>query len=175
MPNKMMAASVEQGVVDAAFAWEPYVSHSILKGKTRIILDMNRVQPRYPWYVIVATPDAISNKSRLLEKVLVAHIMAIDYINEFPEESNQLISQHFRLHPIRDASGVRVAETDIIANARQRIGWEYSFSSADLKFLQAMINYSQKLGYVKEQMTIQDFMMPDLLEDAIVSYQKVKK
>ena len=152
MQARMMEASVEQHVVDAAFTWEPFVSMATLARDARVIYDMNEAVPRYPWYVIVSRDTVMQNRRADVRKVLQAHDQAIDYLNREQDASNRIIARAFHVQEIVSLTGALVTADRIIHTARQHLGWESNFSSEDRKFLQKLMDYSHKLGYLKRKL-----------------------
>lgn len=84
MPPGNMNAALERGIVDAAFSWEPFVSQSVLRGSSRILLDVNQALPKYPWYVVIALPKTLQERPDDVVKLLRAHRKAIAFLNEHP-------------------------------------------------------------------------------------------
>ena len=74
MPAKIMQASVQRGLVDAAFTWEPYVAQAIVADNARVLFDMNQQLPHYPWYVLVATETFLMQHRDQVMGVLKAQI-----------------------------------------------------------------------------------------------------
>ena len=167
-PEKMGPA-IEQKMVAAAFSWEPFTSEYLLRGNTKIILDVNKKIPRYPWYVIMATPEAIKNKRAGIVKVLKAHQKAIQYINSTPTAGNSIIIQTFGLAPIKDNKKNIHTAADIIKSAKQRLGWQARLSRSDIRFMQRLVNYSYKLGYIKTKIDINDIIDISLLFEAVIN------
>jgi NitT/TauT family transport system substrate-binding protein len=149
MPTKMMSASVARGVVDAAFSWEPFISQAVLSKQERVLFDMNQAVEKYPWYVVVATQDTISQNYEMMSKVLKAHQQAVLFLNEQPEASNTILAKIFNLYAVNKITGKKVAPVKIIEHARARIGWNSQFDKRDKEFLQRLIDYSHQLGFIK--------------------------
>lgn len=162
MPTKMMEASVEQLVVDAAFTWEPFVSMATLARDARIIFDMNEAVPKYPWYVIVSRASVIKSRNDEVRKVLRAHGQAIDYLNREPESSNRIIARAFHIQEIVSLTGALVSAERIIETARQRLGWESNFTSQDRMFLQKLMNYSHELGLLGRKLDAAELIDPSV-------------
>jgi NitT/TauT family transport system substrate-binding protein len=163
MPSKMMEASVHRNIVDAAFTWEPYVSIAVLTGHERVLLDMNELVPRYPWYVLIATGKICKNRREELQQVLRANQQAIEYLNNQRDASNLILVREFNLRAIVTATGSEVSPVDIVNNARKRLGWESRFSQGDKAFLQKLMDYSHQLGFVKKDMPTRE-LIDDLAE-----------
>lgn len=153
MPSGNMGPSVEAKVVDGAFIWEPFTSQYELKGESKVIFDMNKAVPKYPWYIVMAMPDALKNKRSAIKKALTAHKRAVEFLNSSPDAGNDIIVKTFKLESIKDEkSGKMIKATDIVAQARKRLGWEWDLTDKDMDFIQNLMNYSLSLGYIKKQL-----------------------
>lgn len=164
MPAKIMQASVQRGLVDAAFTWEPYVSQAVVADNARILLDINEKLPRYPWYVLVATETMARSKRDAMLKVLKAHEEAVRFLNDSPDAGAKLMVEKFNLENVINSAGVHKDATDIVHQARSRLGWEYQFRDTDFKFLQRLINYSVELGYLKKPVKAEDLLDWDVID-----------
>lgn len=158
MPAKIMQASVQRGLVDAAFTWEPYVSQAVIADNARVLLDVNEKLPRYPWYVLVATELMAHAKRDAMLKVLKAHKQAVNFLNDSPDAGAKILVEKFHLDNVINAAGSSKDTTDIVQQARTRLGWECNFRQADVIFLQRLINYSKELGYLKKNIKAEDLL-----------------
>ena len=150
MPAKIMQASVQRGLVDAAFTWEPYVAQAIVADNARVLFDMNQQLPHYPWYVLVATETFLMQHRDKVMGVLKAHQEAVQILNDEPDAGAKILIDSFNLDNVISVAGVKAKPIDIVHQARQRLGWEAKFKDADKQFLQRLIDYSIKLGYIKK-------------------------
>jgi NitT/TauT family transport system substrate-binding protein len=158
MPAKIMQASVQRGLVDAAFTWEPYVAQAIVAGDARVLFDMNKQIPHYPWYVLVATETVLNTQREKVMRVLKAHKEAVRILNEEPDAGAKILIETFNLGNVISVAGVKAKPIDIVHQARQRLGWEYEFKSSDKAFLQRLIDYSLKLGYIDKPINAKDLL-----------------
>ncbi len=158
MPAKIMQASVQRGLVDAAFTWEPYVSQAVIADNARVLFDVNEKLPQYPWYVLVATEAMTHSKRDAMLRVLKAHKQAVNFLNESPDAGAKMLVEKFHLDNVITAAGSRKEATDIVHQARTRLGWECNFRQADVMFLQRLINYSKELGYLKQSIKAEDLL-----------------
>jgi len=164
MPSKIMHASVQRGLVDAAFTWEPYVSQAVITDNARVILDINEKFPHYPWYVLVATEHMLNARRGSMLNVLRAHTHAIRYLNQSPDAGAAFLVERFRLQNVIDATGAQKSATDIVLQARTRLGWECEFRKTDIQFVQRLINYSSELGYLKQTINAEDLFDRETIE-----------
>jgi len=167
MPPGNMGSSVEASVTDAAFIWEPFTSQYLLRGKTKVIFDVNEALPKYPWYIIMALPDTLKNNRAAIVKALRAHKRAVDYLNSSPDAGNDIIADVFKLEEVIDEQGNKHPGTDIVAQARQRLGWEWRITEKDKAFIQRLMDYSHSLGYIKDPLNADDLIDLSLAEEAM--------
>jgi len=167
MPPGNMGSSVEASVTDAAFIWEPFTSQYLLRGKVKVIFDVNEALPKYPWYIIMALPDTLKNNREAVVRALRAHKKAVDYLNSSPDAGNDIIAKAFKLEEVTDENGVKHPGTDIVAMARQRLGWEWQITDKDKAFIQRLMDYSHKLGYIKQALSADDLVDQSLAKEAM--------
>jgi NitT/TauT family transport system substrate-binding protein len=167
MPSGNMDSAVEQNVVNAAFIWEPFTSKSLMRGNTQLIFDMNKAVPKYPWYIVMAMPDTLKNKRTAVVKVLRAHKKAVDYLNSKPNAGNGIIAKAFKLGTVTDTKGKKHRGVEVVAMARQRLGWEYELKPDDINFIQRLMNYSYKLGYIKKPLKADEIIDSSLMQEAL--------
>jgi NitT/TauT family transport system substrate-binding protein len=159
MPSGNMGPSVESKVVDGAFIWEPFTSEFELRGDTKVIFDMNTAVPKYPWYVIMAMPEALKNKRSAIKKVLEAHKKAVEFLNSRPDAGNDIIAKAFKLENIKnEQSGETISGEQIVAQARKRLGWDWDLTENDLNFIQNLMDYSLSLGYINKPLKVNDIV-----------------
>ncbi len=156
MPSANMVGSVEEKVVDAAFMWEPFISQSLARGNTKVVMDVNQAEPNYPWYVVIARPKAMQERHDDIIKALRAHKKAIDFLNSAPTAGNDIIISTFKLDAVQDAAGVSHSAEEIVTEARKRLGWQYELTDRDLAFVQRLMNYSFDLGFIKRQLKAEE-------------------
>ena len=153
MPSGNMGPSLESKVVDAAFMWEPFISQFLLRGNTRVIFDINEAVPRYPWYIISAMPEAMENRPEAIVKALRAHRKAVDFLNSGEDAGNDVIAAAFKLGEVTGPDGTVYPATEVVRQARARLGWEWSLNDADVAFIQRLMDWSLELGYIKRRLT----------------------
>jgi len=158
MPAKIMQASVDKDVVDAAFTWEPFVSQAILTGQSRVLFDMNQAVNKYPWYVVAATEGTIHLNFELMSKALKAHKQAVEFMNESPDEANLIVAEAFNLYAVNPKTGSKIDPINIVKQARSRIGWSCNFEKEDREFLQKLINYSHRLGFIRKKINADEII-----------------
>ena len=169
MKPETMGAAIESNKVSGAFTWEPFTSLSVLRGKTRIIMDISKEIPRYPWYVVMAMPEAIKNKRPEIIKVLKAHRKAVAFLNSAPNAGDNLIARVFKLKPVKIGDKTVHNVSDILAQARTRLGWQDRLTGRDTKFMQRLMDYSYKLGYIKQKLNVDDLVDISFMYDVVVN------
>ncbi|WP_416414309.1 ABC transporter substrate-binding protein [Pantoea sp. App145] len=166
MPAGNMVAALGQNVVDAAFTWEPFVSEAILRGDARVLLDVNQVQPDYPWYVIMALPETLKNRPDDVVKLLRAHRKAVDFINQHPQEADKIIADAFKLQAIKTVDGKTITPEALVQEARKRIHWSVSLTDQNSAFIQGLMNDSLRLGYMQQAPRLKDVVSTEWLRKA---------
>ena len=107
------------------------MNDGVLRGNTRILLDVNKVKPGYPWYVIMALPATLKNRPQDVIKLLRAHQKAIEFIYQHPEEADKVIADAFKLQGVTDAQGKHYSPAEVVREARKRIHWSASLTESD--------------------------------------------
>jgi len=153
-----MGPSLVSNIIDGAFVWEPFTSQFELSGESKVIFDMNKAIPGYPWYIIMAMPDALKNKKSAILKVLRAHKKAIEFLNSSEDAGNDIIARVFELKPITNKSGTTYSGEQIVKNARKRLGWSFELTQQDSDFIQRLMNYSYQLHYIKNSLKSSDII-----------------
>ncbi|WP_246164997.1 ABC transporter substrate-binding protein [Pigmentiphaga aceris] len=166
MPPGNMNAALDKGIVDAAFTWEPFVSQALLRGNSRVLLDINQALPQYPWYVVIGLPKTLQERPDDVVKLLRAHRKAVDFLNQHPEESNRIIAEAFKLEAVQGADGKTINPVDIVAQARTRLGWSTELRAKDIEFIERLMNYSTDLGFMNGKPAIADLVDTSYLEKA---------
>lgn len=166
MPSGNMGPSVESKVVDGAFIWEPFTSQFELRGDSKVIFDMNQAVPKYPWYVVMAMPDALKNKRSAIKKVLMAHRKAVEFLNSRPDAGNDIIAKAFKLEEVKnETTGKTISAVEIVAQARRRLGWEWDLTDKDMDFIQNLMDYSLSLGYIKKPLKASELVDKSFIKD----------
>lgn len=143
-PGDMPTALFVSREVDAAITWEPYASEAEMKFKNAKVLYDSAAEWRksypdakqlYPVNVVIASQSFISTRPTDLRQFLTAYVLAIKFINESPDQANQIICDELQL------------DTAVVTNARRRIDYTSHVDPvASLKTLE----WSKEAGYLKE-------------------------
>lgn len=130
--------------VDAAITWEPFAAQAEAQYKNHEVLfdaavEWNKLHPRakhlYPVNVVIASQSFIDQHPETLRRFLAAYVHTVDFINQQPEEANEIISHETRL------------SSSIVAAARKRI--DYS-AQVDIDASLETLQWSVQLGYLKQ-------------------------
>lgn len=155
MPPGNMNAALDRNVVDAAFLWEPFVSQALLRGNSRLVLDLNQALPQYPWYVVMAPTVTLRDRPADVIKLLRAHRRAIAFLQEHPAEADQIMAQSFKLEAVQGADGKTVQPEAIVREARKRLGWSDQLDASDQRFIQRLMDYSLTLGFIAQPLKVE--------------------
>lgn len=158
MPPANMNAALERHVVDAAFSWEPFVSEALLRGGSRLVLDVNKALPNYPWYVVMTVPKTLRERPDDVVKLLRAHGKAVAFLNEHPDAANRIIVDAFKIAPIQTTDGKTVAPEAVVKEARKRLGWSAKLEASDQQFIQRLMDYSLSLGFINKPLKVEQLV-----------------
>ena len=130
--------------VDAAITWEPFASQAEAKFKDAKVLfdaakEWRKTYPDskhlYPVNVVIARQSFIDARPQDLRRFLAAYSQAIQFINEQPDEANEIIGRATQL------------DKAIVVAARARIDYTAQVDTvSSLKTLE----WSKQLGYLRE-------------------------
>lgn len=162
MPPSNMGNALMNRSVDAAFMWEPFTTQYLLTGETKIIFDMNREEPRYPWYVVVVQNEYLKKHREVVARILRAHKEAIGFLNSSETAGNDIIASRFQLRAVR---GKKVAGTEIARQARERLGFDYRISARDMAFFDRQIVWSRSLGFLSGSFAAKELVDLSLLRE----------
>jgi NitT/TauT family transport system substrate-binding protein len=150
-PADMPTALFVSREVDAAITWEPFASQAEAQFKNaKVLFDASAEyrkshaapQPLYPVNVVIARQRFIDSRPADLRAFLAGYVEAIDFINNHPQEANRIIGQEVQL------------DEQIVAAARRRIDYTARLDpEASLK----TVEWSRKLGYIKELPSVSSF------------------
>ncbi len=184
MPSGNMGASLMTKVVDAAFMWEPFTTQYLLNGETKVLFNIEDKIPGYPWYVVLVKKEYFEKNKDAVVKLLQAHADAVDFLNSSPTAGNDIIAATFKprvaaagkeenpeaenidISNAKDASGKNIADTEVVRQARQRIGYDYAISEKDMEFFDRQINWSRNLGFLKGELKATDLVDPAPIKQA---------
>jgi NitT/TauT family transport system substrate-binding protein len=130
--------------VDAAITWEPFASQAEAKFKNvKVLFDASeewrKSNPQskqlYPVNVVIARQSFIDTRSDELRRFLDAHVRAIQFINEHPDEANDIIARETGL------------DKAIVVHARKRIDYT---AQVDVDASRQTLQWSKQLRYLKE-------------------------
>jgi NitT/TauT family transport system substrate-binding protein len=169
MPAPNMALALERHVVDAIFSWEPFVTQTLLRGTGKLLLDVEEVAPHYPWYVVTAPSTVLASRPDDVVKLLRAHHKAIAFLQQHPDEADQLIAREFAITAIDDASGKTWTPAEIVHQARSRLSWDDRLQPNDLAFIQTMMNASQAQGLLPKPLKAADVVDTRWFDKAVAS------
>lgn len=155
MPAANMNAALERHAVDAAFSWEPFVSEALLRGDARLLLDVNKALPNYPWYVVMAVPKTLRERPDDVVKLLRAHGKAVAFLNDHQDATNRIIVDAFKIGAIQTVDGKTIPPEAVVKEARKRLGWSARLEPADQQFIQRLMDYSLALGFMNKPLKVE--------------------
>ena len=158
MPVAEMGPALEAGRFDAAFMWEPFVAQMLARRTARVVLNVNRAEPYYPWYVIAARREFVDVHPERVKSVLRAHRLAIKYLQSSPNAGNSVIADAFKLEQETGPDGKVYSPEEIVKRARSRLGWEWDLNEDDRDFIERLMGWSTSLGFIKAPLDIDSLL-----------------
>ena len=157
-PVAEMGPALEAGTYDAAFMWEPFVARLLARRTARVVLNVNRVEPHYPWYVVAARREFVEANPERVLGVLRAHRVAIEYLNSSPNAGNEVIAEAFGLVQETGPDGKVYSPEEIVKRARSRLGWEWDITEDDRYFIERLMEWSTGLGFIKKPLELRSLL-----------------
>ena len=158
MPVAEMGPALEAGAFDAAFMWEPFVARMLARRTARVVLNINRAEPYYPWYVIAARRAFVDAHPERVKSVLRAHRRAITYLNSSPNAGNAVIARAFELERETGPDEKVYSPEEIVKRARSRLGWEWDLNEDDRDFIERLMGWSASLGFIRAPLDIDSLL-----------------
>ena len=105
VPVPDMSISMQQGLVDAVSAWEPYMSQIVRElGDNAVIIDRNHEGYVADVIGVLAHEDWIPENEELLYPFVVGIVRAMQFVRENPEEAAQITASYIDGLNIEDAT-----------------------------------------------------------------------
>ena len=82
----------------------------------------------------------------------------MDFLNSGEDAGNDVIAAAFKLDDVTGPDGTVYPATEVVRQARARLGWEWSLNDNDVAFIQRLMNWSLGLGYIKRQLTTDELI-----------------
>ena len=158
MPVAEMGPALEAGRFDAAFMWEPFVAQILARRTARVVLNVNRVEPYYPWYVIAARREFVDAHPERIKGVLRAHRLAIKHLRSSPNAGNSVIAEAFKLGQETGPDGKVYSPEEIVKRARARLGWEWDLNEDDREFIERLMGWSASLGFIEAPLDVDSLL-----------------
>jgi NitT/TauT family transport system substrate-binding protein len=92
-PPEMIEA-LRTGQIDAFIAWEPFPSEAVTSGIGRVLVTSKQIWPNHPCCALVADDHFVKHDKNKLEAILKAHIKAIKFIKNHPEEAINIAAKY---------------------------------------------------------------------------------
>ncbi|MGD8594193.1 MAG: aliphatic sulfonate ABC transporter substrate-binding protein, partial [Gammaproteobacteria bacterium] len=67
------------------------------------------------------------------------------------DAGNDIIAAAFKLEDVKnETTGQTITGTQVVAQARKRLGWEWDLTEKDMSFIQNLMDFSLSLGYISK-------------------------
>ena len=146
-----MQNALTSGKVDGYVAWEPYVSQAKVNGTGIVLMNSNDIWPNIPGCVVIATNSFMTQKPTELQKFLKVHVEATDYVNTHANETAAIVSKKLGTN------------MNVELEARNHIEFLAVPTPVFEDNVLEMIQVQEQLGYVKNNLTIQQLFNSNFL------------
>jgi NitT/TauT family transport system substrate-binding protein len=138
------AAMLKSGKVDIAVAPEPWAAVIEKETGAEVVIGWNEVSfgETLPASVMVTSGKMIKENPDTVDKIISAHKEAVKFINENPEEAQQIT-----IKDIKETTGQEL-EKDVVELAWERIGFTHE---VDAEAIQAFSDSSYALKFLKDK------------------------
>jgi ABC-type nitrate/sulfonate/bicarbonate transport system substrate-binding protein len=153
-PN--IEAAVETDQASAGVLNEPFLTYALLRGKKQI------VEENDPALVVLATKDALNNKSKAVKAFMDIHKTTTESLNEANSDANQTLVEVFNIEDIGD-----VAAEDIIKKAKENLTFGWQFNDDDFVYYQQLADAAYNLGYIEKEVDVKSLFNLDFVEGVL--------
>jgi NitT/TauT family transport system substrate-binding protein len=138
-----MIGTLRTGQIDAFIAWEPFPAKAVTSGVGRVLVTAKQIWPNDPCCVLVADVNFMKGHLTEIKAILRAHIKAIDFIKNNPEEAVNIAAKCTGM----DKPTIRLAMKNVTYTSQINVEGivEYTRYLSKLKF----INVADPNAFVK--------------------------
>jgi len=147
----LMQGAINSGKVDGFVAWEPYVTQANVSGNDTVLEYSSGIWNDHPCCVVVATKNMMTKKPDQLRKFLKVHVEATDYVNANLNDTALIVSKKLGTN------------TNIELSSLEHVKFIALPSDNFDNNLMKMVNIEQQLGYVNNNLTLNQIVNYDFL------------
>jgi len=147
----LMQGAINSGKADGFVAWEPYVTQANVSGNDTVLEYSSGIWNDHPCCVVVATKNMMTKKPDQLRKFLKVHVEATDYVNANLNDTALIVSKKLGTN------------TNIELSSLEHVKFIALPSDNFDNNLMKMVNIEQQLGYVNNNLTLNQIVNYDFL------------
>jgi len=147
----LMQGAINSGKADGFVAWEPYVTQANVSGNDTVLEYSSGIWNDHPCCVVVATKNMMTKKPDQLRKFLKVHVEATDYVNANLNDTALIVSKKLGTN------------TNIELSSLEHVKFIALPSDNFDNNLIKMVNIEQQLGYVNNNLTLNQIVNYDFL------------
>ena len=147
----LMQGAINSGKADGFVAWEPYVTQANVSGNDTVLEYSSGIWNDHPCCVVVATKNMMTKKPDQLRKFLKVHVEATDYVNANLNDTALIVSKKLGTN------------TNIELSSLEHVKFIALPSDNFDNNLMKMLNIEQQLGYVNNNLTLNQIVNYDFL------------
>ncbi|MCQ6277289.1 ABC transporter substrate-binding protein [Bacillus sp. V3B] len=149
-------AALDSNQVQAGILNEPFLTYALLHGKKQI------AEENDPALVVMASEEALQNKSEAVRTFMNIHQSTIQYLNENQEEANQVLVDVFNIGAVGD-----LPADQVMAKAREKMDFNWKFTNDNFTYYQQLADTANDLGYVKQEVDVKSLFDLSFVEGVI--------
>jgi NitT/TauT family transport system substrate-binding protein len=150
-----MISALKTGQIDATSNTEPFMTQAEREGWAHILYYYTRDWPDHPCCVVFARRDVAEKQPAVVEKVLRAHVQAVDYANAHPKETAQVIAE------VLQGFDPALVEASL---ARDKMSIDYHLETGEIE---RMAQEMYRLGLIERLPSTEELVDTRYLEQAV--------
>jgi NitT/TauT family transport system substrate-binding protein len=150
-PPEMIGA-LRTGQIDAFIAWEPYSSKAVTLGVAHVLITSKQIWPNHPCCVLVADVNFIKCHPDQIKAILRAHIKAIEFIKNNPEEAVNIAAKYTQM----DKQTIRLA--------LKNLAFTYQLNVAGIREYVIFLNKLKFINVADPNVFVKGLLEPEFLK-----------
>ena len=147
-----MISALKTGQVDATSNTEPFMTDAERQGWGKILLYYTAYWPDHPCCVVFARKDFAEERPEAVEKVLQAHVRAVEFANENTPETAEIIVEYL------GAFDPALVEASL---SREKMCIDYEFTPAEIA---RMAELMHRYGLIDRPLSAEELVNTSFLE-----------
>lgn len=152
LPAGDMPTALENGQIDAAVIWEPFISQLVTAGKAKVIADGTGIKRGN--LVTYAVNSYAKEHPQIIAAYIKACQRASDYIKENPKEAAELIAKDMKVDP------------SILESTFQNLHYDQALTPEDINEIKKVKDYLLQQKLIQNDIDMDSFINLEYLKEA---------